>query len=91
MSDEPDIRVLLVSTTAELVAELRDALTASCGGGFQLEIVADARDAIVALRRLHSEVTLVDIGSGDTAGLHELQLVGSTTADTALIAISSNA
>ncbi|MGH2862809.1 MAG: sensor domain-containing diguanylate cyclase [Solirubrobacteraceae bacterium] len=80
-----------MSTTAELVAELRDALTASCGGGFQLEIVADARDAIVALRRLPSEVTLVDIGSGDTAGLHELQLVGSTTADTALIAISSNA
>ncbi len=90
MSGEPDIRVLLVSTNAVLIKELRDALIASGSGGLQLEVAADAREAIVALRRLPSEVTLVDIGDGDVAGLHELQLVGSTTADTALIAVTSS-
>lgn len=90
MSGEQDIRVLLVSTDSMLIDELRDALTAGCGDGFQLDLAADARQAIVALRRLPSEVTLVDVGAGTTAGLHELQLVGATTADTALIAISSS-
>ncbi|MDE3131352.1 MAG: PAS domain S-box protein [Acidobacteriota bacterium] len=60
------------------------------GGAFRLDVAQSAREAIVALRRLPSEVTLVDIGAGDGAGLHELQLVGSTTVDTALIAITEN-
>jgi diguanylate cyclase (GGDEF)-like protein/PAS domain S-box-containing protein len=90
MSDETDIRVLLVSTAPELIGQLRDALAATAGSQFQLEVAESARGAIVALRRLPSEVTLVDIGDGGADGLDELQLVGSTTVDTALIAITSN-
>jgi DNA-binding NarL/FixJ family response regulator len=90
MSDETDIRVLLVSTAPELIGKLRDALAATAGSQFQLEVADSARGAIVALRRLPSEVTLVDIRDGGAAGLDELQLVGSTTVDTALIAITSN-
>jgi diguanylate cyclase (GGDEF)-like protein/PAS domain S-box-containing protein len=90
MSGETDIRVLLVSTAPELIGELRDALAASGGPQFQLEVADSAGSAIVALRRLPSEITLVDIGGGSADGLDELQLVGSTTVDTALIAITSN-
>ena len=44
-------------------------LAAATAEGFTLEVTESARDAIVALRRLPSEVTLVDIGDGDAAGL----------------------
>lgn len=91
MSGETDIRVLIVSTAAAVTRELQDALVPSRAGTFTLEVTESARAAIVALRRLPSEVTIVDIGEGDPARLHELQLVGSTTVDTALIAITSNA
>jgi diguanylate cyclase (GGDEF)-like protein/PAS domain S-box-containing protein len=90
MSGETDIRVLLVSTAPELIGELRDALAAAGGPQFQLEVADSAGTAIVALRRLPSEVTLVDICDGGANKLDELQLVGSTTVDTALIAITSN-
>jgi diguanylate cyclase (GGDEF)-like protein/PAS domain S-box-containing protein len=90
MSGDTDIRVLLVSTEPELIGELRDALAATGGPQFQLEVADSAGSAIVALRRLPSEITLVDIGGGAADGLDELQLVGSTTVDTALIAITSN-
>jgi diguanylate cyclase (GGDEF)-like protein/PAS domain S-box-containing protein len=89
LSTEPDIRVLLVSTSQTLVATLREALGSGTDRGCHLDVAGDAREAIVALRRLPSEITLVDIGDGGAAGLHELQLVGTTTADTALIAITS--
>jgi diguanylate cyclase (GGDEF)-like protein/PAS domain S-box-containing protein len=89
LSAEADIRVLLVSTSPVLIDELRGALTAGSSEEFHLDVAGNARDAIVALRRLPSEVTLVDVRSGDMAGLQELQLVSSTTADTALIAITS--
>jgi diguanylate cyclase (GGDEF)-like protein/PAS domain S-box-containing protein len=91
LSTEPDIRVLLVSTSQTLISALREALAADADGGCQLDVAKDARDAIVALRRLPSDVTLVDIGDGGDAGMRELQLVGTTTADTALIAITSSA
>lgn len=91
MSSETDIRVLLVSTEPALIRELSLALSAESEGGFQVELASNAREAIVALRRLPSELTLVDIADGGPDGLHELQLVGSTTIDTALIAITSNA
>jgi diguanylate cyclase (GGDEF)-like protein/PAS domain S-box-containing protein len=90
MSGETDIRVLLVSTVPELIGKLRDALAATAGSQFQLEVTDSARGAIVALRRLPSEVTLVDIRDGGADGLDELRLVGSTTVDTALIAVTSN-
>ena len=89
MSDETDIRVLLVSAAPAATRELHDALS-GYGATFTLEVTESALDAIVALRRLPSEVTLVDIGNGDAAGLEELQLVSSTTVDTALIAVTSN-
>jgi diguanylate cyclase (GGDEF)-like protein/PAS domain S-box-containing protein len=73
-----------------VLGELRDALSSKEAGPFSLEVAASASDAIVALRQLPSEVTLVDIGSGDAAGLEHLKLVGSTTIDTALIAVTSN-
>ncbi|HEX3616081.1 MAG TPA: PAS domain S-box protein [Solirubrobacteraceae bacterium] len=91
MSSETDIRVLLVSTEPALIRELSVALGAESEGGFQVELAANAREAIVALRRLPSELTLVDIADGGPERLHELQLVGATTVDTALIAITSNA
>jgi diguanylate cyclase (GGDEF)-like protein/PAS domain S-box-containing protein len=90
MSSETDIRVLLVSAQPALIEQLRDALRAAGPGSFELETVASARDAIVALRRLPSEVTLVDIGAGEPASLDELQMVASTTSDSALIAVTSN-
>jgi diguanylate cyclase (GGDEF)-like protein/PAS domain S-box-containing protein len=80
-----------VSTEPALIRELSLALSAESEGGFQVELASNAREAIVALRRLPSELTLVDIADGGPDGLHELQLVGSTTIDTALIAITSNA
>jgi diguanylate cyclase (GGDEF)-like protein/PAS domain S-box-containing protein len=89
MSGESDIRVLLVSTDPALAGALRDTLSAGGGGGFQLDVAADARAAIVALRRLPSELTLVDIGN-DGARLRELELVGATTTDTALVAVSAS-
>ena len=88
MSGESDIRVLLVSTDPALAGGLRDAFSARGGEGFALEVAADARAAIVALRRLPSELTLVDIGDG--GGLRELELVGATTTHTALVAVCSN-
>lgn len=90
MSSETDIRILLVSTDPELIGEVRGALDAAHGQQFELEVAASAGDAIVALRRLPSEATLVDIGDGGVERLDELQLVGSTTVDTALIAITSD-
>jgi diguanylate cyclase (GGDEF)-like protein/PAS domain S-box-containing protein len=72
-----------------VISELRTALR-SPAEAFAVEVANCARDAIVALRRLPSEVTIVDIGDGGDAALHELQLVGSTTADTALIAVTSS-
>lgn len=90
MSNETDIRVLLVSTAPELIGEVRDALDATDGQQFQLEVAASAGAAIVALRRLPSEVTLVDIGDGSADRLAELQLVGSTTVDTAVVAITTD-
>ncbi len=72
-----------------MTSELRDALRGD-RPAFTFEVIDSAGDAIVALRRLPSEVTLVDIGGGDAAGLDVLQLVSSTTVDTALIAITSN-
>ena len=71
------------------MTEVRGALSATRGGRFTLDVVDSAREAIGALRSLPSEVTLVDIGTGDGPGLLELQLVSSTTVDTALIAICS--
>lgn len=90
MSNETDIRVLLVSTATELIGEVRDALDVTDGQQFQLDVSASASSAIVALRRLPSEVTLVDIGDGAADKLDELQLVGSTTVDTAVVAITSD-
>jgi diguanylate cyclase (GGDEF)-like protein/PAS domain S-box-containing protein len=90
LSNETDIRVLLVSTAPELIGEVRDALDATHGQQFQLEVVPSAGSAIVALRRLPSEVTLVDIGDGSADRLAELRLVGSTTVDTAVVAITTD-
>ncbi len=90
MSSESDIRVLLVTAAPAVTGELRAALSTGDTGAFTLEVAGSAREAILALRRLPSEVTLVDIGGGDSAGLDELQLVGSTTVDTALIAVTSS-
>ena len=89
MSGVTDTRVLLVSAVPAVISELRGALGA-CAGAFQVELADSAREAIAALRRLPSEVTIVDIGDGAEVALHELQLLGSTTADTALIAVTSN-
>jgi diguanylate cyclase (GGDEF)-like protein/PAS domain S-box-containing protein len=74
-----------------VIRELRDALSSDAAGAFTVEVSDSARDAIVALHRLPSEVTLVDIGGGGDGRLHELRLVASTTVDTALIAITSSA
>ena len=90
MSGEPDIRVLLVTTAQAVTDELREALTAVGTGEVPVDVVGSAREAILALRRLPSEVTVVDIGRGDTDGLDELQLVSSTTVDTAVIALTSD-
>ena len=89
MTGGSDLRVLLVSTAPAVTREVRDALSTDEAGRFTIDVVGSARQAIVALRRLPSEVTLVDIGKGESPGLQELQLVSSTTVDTALIAISS--
>ena len=64
MSRGTDLRVLLVSTEPAVTRELRDALTTEEAGRFTIEVARSAREAIVALRRLPSEVTLVDIGEG---------------------------
>ena len=91
LSGETDIRVLIVGTAPAVIRELRDALSSDAAGAFTIEVCDSARDAIVALHRLPSEVTLVDIGGGGDGRLHELRLVASTTVDTALIAITSSA
>lgn len=90
MTGETDIRVLIVSTAPAVTRELRDALSSADAGAFTLEVADTAAEAIVALRRLPSDVTLVHIGDGDAAGMDDLQLVGSTTIDTALIAVTSS-
>src|SRR5579863_3146691 len=91
MSGGTDIRVLVVSTAPAVVRELCDALSSGAAGAFSFEVCESARDAISALRRLPSEVTLVDIGDGDETGLQELQLLASTTVDSALIAVTTSA
>jgi diguanylate cyclase (GGDEF)-like protein/PAS domain S-box-containing protein len=91
LSGGSDIRVLLVSTTPAVAKELRDALSSDAVGAFTVEACDAACDAIVVLHRLPSEITLVDIGDGSDASLHELRLVASTTVDTALIAVTTSA
>lgn len=90
MSGGTDIRVLIVSTAPAVTGELRDALSSDADAAFTIETADSARDAIVALRRLPSDVTLVYIGDGDAAAMDDLRLVASTTIDTALIAVTSN-
>ncbi len=89
MARDTSIRVLIVSPAEAVVAELCAALNAIGSGAFSIDVVPSAGDAMVALRTLPSELTLVDVGDGKAGRMRELAQVSSTTADTALIAFTS--
>ncbi|HEX3801837.1 MAG TPA: PAS domain S-box protein [Solirubrobacteraceae bacterium] len=90
MTRETTIRVLIVSAADAVVAELRAALGAIGSATFSIDVVQSASDAMVALRTLPSELTFVDVGDGNAGHMRELAQVSSTTADTALIALTSS-
>lgn len=88
MSSQTNIRVLLISPDETVLSELRDSLSAAGGRSFSIETAADATEAAIALRSAPFELAVVDIAAGSADDLRELELVTSTTADVAVLAIT---
>src|ERR1700722_8578835 len=89
MGSETNIRVLLVSPDEAVLAELCDSLSAAGGRSFSIETGAGASESAVALRSGQFELAVVDIAGGAADDLRELELVTSTTADTAVLAATT--
>jgi diguanylate cyclase (GGDEF)-like protein/PAS domain S-box-containing protein len=89
MSSQTNIRVLLISPDETVLAELRDSLSAAGGGSFSVATARGASDAAVALRSAPYDLAVVDIAAGSADNMRVLELVTSTTADTAVLATTT--
>jgi diguanylate cyclase (GGDEF)-like protein/PAS domain S-box-containing protein len=85
-----NIRVLLVASDEGEVSMLRDALAAAGGDAFSTHHVRTAPEALTRLQTEPFELAFVDLDANSTDDLENLRLISSTTADTALIAVTSD-
>ncbi len=91
---ETDIRVLLATPVAGLAEHLCALLGRAAGdeerGRFTVSVVDSAHAAAVALHESPAAITIVDVGDGGATGMDALGLVASSTAATALVALTSS-
>jgi diguanylate cyclase (GGDEF)-like protein/PAS domain S-box-containing protein len=85
-----NIRVLLVTDADSEAAMLRGALIAAGGDAFSTHYVRSASQALTKLQTEPFELAFVDLDANAEDDLENLRLISSTTADTALIAVTSN-
>jgi diguanylate cyclase (GGDEF)-like protein/PAS domain S-box-containing protein len=85
-----NIRVLLVANSDSEVAMLRAALSAAGGDAFSTHHVRTAAAALTTLQTEPFELAFVDLDANGADRLENLRLISSTTADTALIAVTSD-
>jgi diguanylate cyclase (GGDEF)-like protein/PAS domain S-box-containing protein len=85
-----NIRVLLVARSESDVSMMRNALIAAGGDAFSTHHVRTAPEALTKLTTEPFELAFVDLDANGSDGLENLRLISSTTADTALIAVTSD-
>jgi diguanylate cyclase (GGDEF)-like protein/PAS domain S-box-containing protein len=85
-----NIRVLLVADGDGELSLLRRALNAAGGDAFSMHHVRSASEALMRLQTEPFELAFVDLDANPSDDLENLRLISSTTADTALIAVTSN-
>jgi diguanylate cyclase (GGDEF)-like protein/PAS domain S-box-containing protein len=90
MNDARHTRVLIVSASDAAVAELRAALHAAASDTFLVAVANTAQAAVLQLQAAPCEVVLVDLDSEGTPDLSPLETVGTTSADTAMIAVTAS-
>ncbi len=89
-ADSGPIRVLIVSAAESAAAGLLAALNAAAAEAFAIVVAHSAHEALLQLQSSPFEIVIVDLDAEGSADLAHLETVSSTTADTALIAVTSS-
>ena len=85
-----NIRVLIVATSEDEASLLQDALAAAGGDAFSTHHVRTAPEALTRLQTEPFELAFVDLDANTSDKLENLRLISATTADTALLAVTSD-
>jgi diguanylate cyclase (GGDEF)-like protein/PAS domain S-box-containing protein len=85
-----NIRVLIVASDEGEASMLQDALSAAGGDAFSTHHVRTAPEALTKLQTEPFELAFVDLDANSSDDLENLRVISSTTADTALIAVTSD-